>query len=44
VKLTVGERTADARIAERTPWAASVVGVGAAFALDDVEVAVPVLP
>lgn len=46
VKLTVGERTADARIAERTPWGSySVVGVGAPpFALDDVEVAVPVLP
>jgi hypothetical protein len=46
VKLAVGERTADARIAERTPWGSySVVGVGAPpFALDDVEVAVPVLP
>ncbi len=46
VKLTVGERTADARIAERTPWGSySVVGVGAPpFTLDDVEVAVPVLP
>ena len=29
VRLTVGERTADARIAERTPWGTySVVGVG----------------
>jgi hypothetical protein len=46
VKLAVGDRTADARIAERTPWGSySVVGVGAPpFALDDVEVAVPVLP
>ena len=46
VRLAVGERTADARIAERTPWGSySVVGVGAPpFALDDVELAVPILP
>lgn len=43
VSLTVGEHTADARIAERTPWGSySVVGVGSPpFAMDDVEVAVP---
>lgn len=46
VRLAVGERIAEARIAERTPWGNySVVGVGEPpFALDDVEVAVPVLP
>lgn len=44
VSLTVGEQSADARIAERTPWGSySVVGVGSPpFAMDDVEVAVPV--
>ena len=45
VRLAVGERTAEARIAERTPQGGySVVGVGAPpFALDDVELDVPVL-
>ncbi len=45
VTLTVGGRTAEARIIERTPWGSySVVGVGAPpFALDDVELAVTVL-
>jgi Domain of unknown function (DUF4873) len=45
VTLTVGDRVAEARITERTPWGTySVAGVGAPpFTLDDVEVAVPVL-
>ncbi len=45
VRLAVGERVADARIAERTPWGCySVVGVGEPpFALGDVEVTLPVL-
>jgi hypothetical protein len=45
VRLAVGERIAEARVAERTPWGSySVVGVGAPpFALDDVELDVPVL-
>jgi hypothetical protein len=45
VRLAVGERTAEARIAERTPWGTySVVGVGEPpFTLDDVEFDVPVL-
>jgi hypothetical protein len=44
VRLAVGERTAEARIAERTPQGGySVVGVGEPpFALDDVELDVPV--
>jgi len=38
------DRAAEARITERTPWGYSVTGVGPPpFALDDVEVAVPVL-
>jgi hypothetical protein len=43
--VTIGNRSAAARITERTPHGGySVVGVGAPpFALDDVEVAVPVL-
>jgi cation diffusion facilitator CzcD-associated flavoprotein CzcO len=43
--LAVGERTADARITERTPWGTySVIGVGTPpFALDEVELVVPVL-
>ena len=45
VRLAVGERTAEARIAERTPWGSySVVGVGEPpFALDEVEITLPVL-
>ena len=45
VRLTVGDRTADARVAERTPWGTySVVGVGEPpFALDVVEFTLPVL-
>jgi hypothetical protein len=45
VRLAVGERIAEARIAERTPWGTySVVGVGEPpFALDEVEVTLPVL-
>ena len=45
VRLTVGERTADARVAERTPWGTySVVGVGEPpFALLEVEFTVPIL-
>jgi hypothetical protein len=45
VRLAVGERTAEARIAERTPWGTySVVGVGdPPFALDEVEFTLPVL-
>jgi hypothetical protein len=45
VRLAVGERIAEARIAERTPWGNySVVGVGEPpFALDEVEVTPPVL-
>ena len=44
--MTVGERTADARITEHTAQGGySVVGVGAPpFALDAVEYAVPVQP
>jgi hypothetical protein len=43
--VTIGNRSAAARITERTPQGGySVVGVGAPpFALDDIEVAVPVL-
>ena len=43
VALTIGERTAECRITERTPQGSySVVGVGAPpYALDDVEVVVP---
>lgn len=43
VQLSIGERTAEARITEKTPWGTySVVGVGAPpFTLDDVEVAIP---
>jgi Domain of unknown function (DUF4873) len=42
--LTVRDRTADARLVERTPQGGySVAGVGLPpFALDDVEAAVPV--
>ena len=45
VRLAVGDRTAEARVAERTPWGSySVVGVGEPpFALDGVEVTLPVL-
>jgi Domain of unknown function (DUF4873) len=45
VRLAVGERVAEARITERTPWGTySVVGVGEPpFALDDVEVTLPAL-
>jgi hypothetical protein len=45
VRLAVDERTAEARITERTPQGGySVVGVGAPpFALDDVELDVPAL-
>jgi Domain of unknown function (DUF4873) len=45
VRLAVGERVAEARIAERTPWGTySVVGVGEPpFTLDDVEVTLPAL-
>jgi len=45
VRLAVGERIAEARIAERTPWGTySVVGVGEPpFALDEVEFTVPTL-
>jgi hypothetical protein len=45
VRLAVDERTAEARVAERTPWGSySVVGVGEPpFALDEVEVTLPVL-
>jgi hypothetical protein len=45
IRLTVGERSADARIAERTPWGTySVVGVGAPpFEPGEVEFTVPVL-
>jgi hypothetical protein len=45
VRLAVGERTAEARISERTPWGSySVVGVGEPpFALDEVEVTLPLL-
>jgi hypothetical protein len=45
VTVTVGERTAEARIVERTPQGVySVVGVGAPpFTRDDVELRVPVL-
>jgi hypothetical protein len=45
VIVTIGERTAEARIVERTPQGVySVVGVGAPpFTRDDVELAVPVL-
>ena len=41
VILTIGERTAEARITEQTPWGSySVAGVGAPpFALDDVDLA-----
>ena len=44
--VTIGNRSAAARITERTSQGGySVVGVGTPpFALDDVEVAVPVLP
>ena len=43
VTLTIGERSAECRITERTPQGSySVVGVGAPpYALDDVEVVVP---
>ncbi|MET0758593.1 MAG: DUF4873 domain-containing protein [Mycobacterium sp.] len=43
VTVTVGERTVQARITERTPWGTySVAGVGEPpFALDDVELVVP---
>jgi hypothetical protein len=43
VTLTIGERSADCRITERTPQGGySVTGVGAPpYALDDVEVVVP---
>jgi hypothetical protein len=43
VTVTVGDRTAQARITERTPWGSySVAGVGAPpFKLEDVEIAVP---
>ncbi len=43
VTLTIGERSAEGRITERTPQGShSVVGVGAPpYALDDVEVVVP---
>jgi hypothetical protein len=43
VILTIGERTAEARITEQTPWGSySVAGVGAPpFRLDDVELTVP---
>lgn len=45
VIVAVGERTAAARLTERTPWSTySVAGVGAPpFALDDVDVEVPLL-
>jgi hypothetical protein len=45
VRLAVGERTAEARVAERTPWGSySVVGVGEPpFALDEVEFTLPAL-
>jgi len=45
VRLAVGDRTAEARITERTPWGSySVVGVGEPpFALDEVVVTLPVL-
>lgn len=44
VTVTIGGRTAPGRITERTPWGShGVAGVGAPpFALDDVEVSVPV--
>lgn len=43
VTLTVGERSAPARITEQTPWGSyGIAGVGAPpFALDDVELTVP---
>lgn len=42
--LSVGDKRAEARITERTPWRTySVAGVGAPpFALDDIEFAVPI--
>jgi hypothetical protein len=45
VRLAVGDRTAEARVAERTPWGSySVVGVGEPpFALDEVEFTLPAL-
>jgi hypothetical protein len=45
VVVAVGERTAAARLTERTPWSTySVVGVGVPpFELDRVEVEVPLL-
>ena len=45
VRLAVGERVTEARIAERTPWGTySVAGVGEPpFALDEVEVTLPAL-
>ena len=44
VTVTIGERTVEARISERTPWGYSVVGVGAPpFALGGVELSVPVV-
>src|ERR1700694_1950666 len=45
VRITVGDRTTQARITERTPWGSySIGGVGAPpFALDDIELTVAVL-
>ncbi|PXX04324.1 DUF4873 domain-containing protein [Mycolicibacterium moriokaense] len=45
VRLAVGDRTAEARVAERTPWGSySVVGVGEPpFTLDEIEFTLPVL-
>lgn len=44
VTVAIGERTAAARITERTPWGShTIAGVGdPPFPLDDVEIAVPI--